>query len=367
MVCCCCMFLLLATSCKKDEDPRFQVSSTSINSDAYTGGGTLKALYSTDAGNNYTEELPTGLLAGSIVLVKINNGTEDLTADNFSFDWSGSSVVPAVTDGAIASFTIASSALTIEVTVADIVDLMGVKSDTGGLYRIDRGTGDTTLVGSITLAGAALPKLRGMVYNYNDNTLYTSATADGSGKLYSLNPATLEATTINENPGDDWYGISDLLITADNTILSNLWYKNATESGLAYFTTAGVTTNVGDRILFNPSICCGKALVYGASESELITTADNLEVYSSTLAGALTLLTTAVPEGFAAGAALSQIKNLVKDTDGKIYAIAFDDTNDTTYLAELIIEESKLIFIKQLGTNKSNGFNALCWVPRHAL
>ncbi len=362
----CLLFLLFTTSCKKEEDPRFSVVSTEINNDLYSGGGTLMALYSVDGGTTFTETMPTGLLSGSTLLVKINNGTEDLTAEYFTFDWNKSSVAPSVTDGALANFTIASDGLSIAVAVADVLDLVCVNSLSGGIFSLDLTTGDTTRVGIIKENGLPLNNIRGLVFNYNDSSLYASAQEKGSGKLYTIDPATLFAFSINNNPFDNWYGIADLLITEKNQILANLWYKDPTESGLALFDTDGTITTLSDRILFDTDICCGKGMVFGSSQSEILIANYELEIYSSTLNGTTNLITTLVPEGFDASATdLNYIKNMVKDSNGTIYCLVYDSSTATTWFAEIDISASKLTNIKLIGGDGKNLFHGLSWIPKH--
>ncbi len=68
-------------SCKDDEKPVFQVSEPSLESSNYTGTGTLQLLYSVDNGATFSPTLPKDLNNGTKVLVKLSNGTEDLSSD----------------------------------------------------------------------------------------------------------------------------------------------------------------------------------------------------------------------------------------------------------------------------------------------
>ncbi len=107
-----------------------------------------------------------------------------------------------------------------------------------------------------------------MVYNANDKTLYASTTADGDGVLYTINPATLEATEFNTDPDDYWYGIADLLVTSDNQILGTLWYKNPEAAGLVQFSLLGEF--IPQALFSIQDICCGMGMVFGDNDAELV-------------------------------------------------------------------------------------------------
>ncbi|RLD21153.1 MAG: hypothetical protein DRI71_09535, partial [Bacteroidetes bacterium] len=87
-------YLGVLPSCQKEVViPDFTVAETNITSVGYTMGGTLAFLYSLDDGETFSSELPP-IPIRSELMVKVNNGTDDLTADDFIFDWSASSITP---------------------------------------------------------------------------------------------------------------------------------------------------------------------------------------------------------------------------------------------------------------------------------
>lgn len=240
--------------------------------------------------------------------------------------------------------------------------LVVAERTTGKLYSVNKSSAARTELGTVTFNDIPLQQLRGMVFNPNDKKLYASSTDDNGGALYTINPETLEATSLNTDPDDDWYGVADLLVSSDNQILATLWHKNPTEVGLAKFNLTGV---MGPRVVFsNQDICCGLGMVFGDTKSELIISSYQLEIYSSDLSGTVTLLTTLVPEGF--GTTLADdlyIQNMVKD-NGKIYAIVYDETLGNTHLAEVDLDNDALIEIGQLNQGNTNRFHALMIVSK---
>lgn len=240
--------------------------------------------------------------------------------------------------------------------------LVVAERTTGKLYSVNKSSAARTELGTVTFNDVPLQQLRGMVYNPNDKKLYASSTDDGDGALYTINPQTLEATSFNSDPNDDWYGVADLLVSSDNQILATLWHKNPTEVGMGKFSLAGV---MGPKIIFsNQDLCCGLGMVFGDNKSELIISSYPLEIYSSDLSGTATLLTTLVPEGF--GTSLAEdlyVQNMVKD-NGKIYAIVYDDALGNTHLAEVDLDNDALIQIGQLNQGNTNRFHALMIVSK---
>src|SRR6187551_2297085 len=188
-------------SCKDDDEPTFSFpSSPTVDSNGYTMGGTLVFLYSVDNGVTFTATVPTGLASGAKVLVKVNNGTTDLLAEDFTFDWSGSVPAPADSSAPVAEFVITGNA-TPSVKITDKMTIVTSHRANGKFYSVNPSSGVTKEEFTPTYGGTALLSARAFVYHYKKGLFYASQNTDAGGYLYTINPATKVATRINENNG----------------------------------------------------------------------------------------------------------------------------------------------------------------------
>ena len=131
------------SSCSDDDKPRFNIPTTDIDGDAYTMGGDLRLLYSIDNGANYSATVPTNIGKDVHVLVKLNNGTTDLTTDDFDIDWTGSSPAPTVAESGEAEF-VASTNIAVQVAVTDKMTLVTSHRANGKFFTVNTTTGALT-------------------------------------------------------------------------------------------------------------------------------------------------------------------------------------------------------------------------------
>jgi hypothetical protein len=369
---------LALQSCKDDE---FQINAPTLEIAEYTGTGELQFLYSTDKGKTFSAVMPTGLSSGQTVLVKINNGTEDLLNEDYSFDWSASIPAPTTTDPYVAEFKVPDGNLSIKVKVEELWSLVTSHRKTGTFYTLNPSTGATTEEFTATFDGDPLNEVRGFVYHLKERKFYASVSSYiqnvQSGFLYSINPVTDEATRINENNGENdhdvWDALVNLAVAADDSLVA-VGDFNDEGNGIVKFGTNGkraAKTTVVD-------FCCGLGMTWGANQSEILVangwSTDNGEVKLETygLNGELKnekLITTF--EGFPGAIDLTTVwlpmKSLAKDKDGALFGLLFDEDNGVTYFVKVDMTNEKVTYISTLGDGPTNQYNTLAYVPRHSL
>lgn len=246
--------------------------------------------------------------------------------------------------------------------------LVVAERNTGKLFTINKSTAARTEIGTVTENEVALTDLRGMIYHAPSKQLIASSTNDGDGALYSIDPETLEATVINADENDDWYGVADLLITPDNQILATMWFRHPnTDAGLGFFNVDGT---LEDTVIYDhQDVCCGFGVVYGADKSTILLASRNeetLDIYESDLTGDNTLKTSLTEVDFPEGVYL-YIQNMVRD-GGKIYAIAYDSEFGDTYLATVNVQDGTITNVGQINDVESTSrFHALMVVNKGTL
>jgi hypothetical protein len=376
----CCMIAI--QSCNDDDEaPKFDIGSATINDDNYTGGGTLKLLYSTDGGTTYSETVPT-FEKGKTVMVKVNNGTTDVTADDFTFDWSGSSVAAADAADDIATFVASNEDMSIDVTVADIMTLITSHRTTGKFYSVNPENGDTTFLFKPTYDGATLNDIRAFVYHPTLNKYYVSVNSyvnqEGvqAGYLYTIDPSTKVATRINENNGNGgqyaiWDAIVNWAVDSDDSLIA-LGDFNGDGNGIVKFgTNGGRSLKTTDA-----PVCCGLGMMYDQSTSTFTVASgwntgyNEIEVMhmseDGTLNGSDWIYNfTGFPEAFPDQ--YTYIKAMAAGPDGTIYGLLFPNNLKKTYFVELDLLNKKVIYIRTLGANNANQFNNLTLIAKHRL
>lgn len=367
------LFLFIVISCGEDEVPEYKVTTVTLNDDGYFGSGELTVLFSIDDGDNYFATPPSGLISGATFNAKISNGTEDLSSTNVLITWAVSGLEVDDANGATPTFTVQNENATIEVTVADAANLYVVRRNGGQMFQVDRATGVLTSIGTITRNGNPVNGIRSMVANPNDGLLYAASTNSNGGVLYSINPSNLQATIINNNPDGNWWGVSELYVTADNLLLARLWYRNpVSNTGVGYFLTNGSFTTFNTQIIFDIGTNGGGFMYMGNSESEIYTN-DFLDVYRAdftdrNLSGntevTLDPVVTLVPQGFpATGNDLTSVQNVLSFAPGLDYCLMYEYDNQETYFASIDLEAGTVDYISLLGNSNSLRYHALSRIP----
>lgn len=254
---------------------------------------------------------------------------------------------------------------------APIVMVVAERS-TGKLFIVNSTNAARTEVAQVNLAtGEPLTNIRGMVYHSASKKIFASTTTDGGGNFYVINPKTMQAELLNSNPDDHWYGIADLLVTADNKILSTLWYKNSHTSagnkpGFQKFNTDG---SVHEYNYFSDdNLCCGLGIVFGNNNSEVLIASYPLEIHKSNLDGETELLTTLTLSGFdVEDPDQYAIQHMVKNSKGKIYATVYCWEDGLTYFAEVNLTTSTLKNIGALTIGDTNRYHGLMLISKDLL
>jgi hypothetical protein len=368
-------------SCKDDETPTFKVGSSTINDDEYTAGGSLKLLYSKDNGNTYSETL-SNFKAGDKILVKINNGTIDLTSEDFTFDWSGSAPAPVNSTSDVAEFTATSANSTINVVVADIWALITSHRTSGKFYTLDKTTGAATEAFTPTYDGATLNEVRAFVYHPTKKLYYASVNSyvnqDGlqAGFLYTIDPSTKVATRINNNDGNGgayeiWDAIVNWAVAADDSLIAVGDFNNDGNGVVKFGTDGGRSLKTAQA-----SICCGLGILYNASTSTFLfgngENTGNMEIAVETMsaAGEITNTNTITTfTGFPTDLSANSLnlKAMAKDKDGTIYGILFNSGPKTSAFVKVDLTNSTISFIKMLGVDNANQYNNLTFIAKHLL
>jgi hypothetical protein len=373
--------MLAFESCNDDSPdykvPTYNVGTTTINTDDYTGGGALKLLYSTDGGETWSESFEN-VYRGEPFMVKVNNGVEDLSADEFTFDWSGSSIQPS--GDAIATFTPVNKNINVVVKVTDVMTLVTSHRGTGKFYSLDQTTGDTTYLFKSTIDASTLNDVRGFVYHVNQDLFYasTNSCCSQNGKLFTINPDTKVATMINANDGNGgayevWDAIVNWAVGADDSLIA-VGDFNGDGNGIVKFGTDGgrsLKTAQAD-------ICCGLGMTYDATAGTLLVgngwDTDNKEIEISIVKEDGTLVGSDVInlfEGFEEEASFTDqwltLKAMAQAPDGKVYGLIFGYDLSVTYLVQIDIAAKTITNVKMIGHNNANQFNSLAFIPKHRL
>lgn len=361
-------------SCKDDEpNPRFKIETASVDESTYTGSGTLSLLYSTDGGETFTATLPEKLKKGTKVLVKVNNGTEDLSDDDFIFDWSTSSPAPTDETSGIAEFTIGSGNLKVNVELEEIMALLTNHRTTGKFYTIDPVTGDKEGSFTITSGGVDVLGIRGFLYHPKKKLYYATTSADEGGILYSIDPATSQATVIHENDGandeETWYAVANWVVASDDSLVALSEFVDG--AGIVKFGTDGSRSEKITRVDF----CCGLGVTWHTNNSLLvangwITGDGEVTLQNFALDGeGIDSQTLTNMEGFPVDISTEwlNMKALAKGKSGELYGILFTYDTRVSYFVKIDLGAEKINYISTLGEGNSNQYNTLVYIPKHLL
>lgn len=354
------------------------VNEATIDDTGYTAGGTLQLLYSIDNGATFETEKPTGIALGTTMLVKVNNGNEDLAIDKFIFDWSGSSIAPADVNTASASFTVTGS-ININVTLKDRLALVAANRRTGIFYKLDKSTGTRQELFAPRYEGDTLKGIRAFVYHYGIQQFYASEITDFGGRLFRVDRASKEAIIINENNGnnsayDIWDAIVSIAIAEDDSLLVIGDFNNDGNGMVKFGTDGGRSLSTLEM-----EICCGLGMIYDPTENANTIRVGNgwdsndgeivIDVFDLNTGGRLTSFITSRFNNFPvdiSGNTLNH-REMVKDNDGTIYAIIYDRNLDSSYLVQIDTSTYQANYISSLGTDNSNQYLALTLIPEYLL
>jgi len=363
--------LLLSLSACEDEEPRFDVLNSTIDDTEYSGGGELFLLFSTDNGSTFSEVLPVDLKRGDMILVKVNNGTSDLTGEDYLFDWSASSLASMSSTDPVAEFIVSRDDISFAVKVSDRLQLVATHNTNGKVFAIDIGTGAQTEFFTPLLEGSALTGARGFVYHRNLKRYFVTRSGSLGGALYSVNATSKVATVINANNGgpSQWDAIASLAVHEDDSLVAAI---GGTKREIAKFGATGGKSGRSKEI----TVCCGMGMIYEGNNTALI--ANNpesggevkLERVNFGAAGSQVLVGKfKTLNGFPVSLAASTLftRALAQDTDGSIYALIFSSSNQTTYLAKIDLQLGFVDYVATLGVGSSNQYFGLTFIPKHLI
>jgi hypothetical protein len=239
--------------------------------------------------------------------------------------------------------------------------------ETGVFYSLNKIDGSLSSLGSFTINGQPLTGLRDVVYNPGNATLYASSNANNpsNGKIYSIDPLTLEAAVINDNADDDWYAIPGIEILNNKILGTVYWdeYDWQAYSGLVWLNLDGSIFDIkyfdydGDNVdYFN--ICCGMGLEFGTSQNEILMSYEDRIVISD-LSGNVSQIIELTESGFPIGVVLNYVRCIEKDANGILYALDEDgvfgsinlDTGNFNYIATLTPEGGNWLALSKIPDN----------------
>lgn len=249
--------------------------------------------------------------------------------------------------------------------------MVAIESSTGILYAVDETDGSTTEIGTVMMDGSEVLNIRAMQYHTGTKMIYASSTDDGSGVLYSIEPTTLEATVINDNADDEWYGVAGMVINDDDQIMTDMWFKSSADvgygAGLAIFETSGTMSS---SVLFSlQEICCGMGMVYDDDDNVLIGSADNgFEIFRVGTSGTVNAVTSFTYSDETVDVGDLYIRSLTKDRKGNIYALVYNSDTGNTLLCSVDMDEATFTELGQVNsTSDTNAFQGLMTVKENVL
>lgn len=251
----------------------------------------------------------------------------------------------------------------------EVLKLVVVKRSSGVLYTVDKTSGALTEIMTLMYNNVPLTNLRGLVYDKATGKCFASATNTGDGILYSIDISTGVATILNDNADYNWDAIADLVIAPDGNILSVIYSNLESQSALLVFNkTTGVEgthmplLDAEDAEVWSPG-----GITYGSDNSHLIIGGEN-EIYFSNMSGAISsskvLQQTANmnPDGD------MRVMDLEKDTDGAIYAMVYEDSDNVEYIVKVNTETGVLTEITDIATgNASALYHCMALIPESKL
>ncbi len=241
---------------------------------------------------------------------------------------------------------------------------------TGVFSSINKTDGALATLGSITFNGQPLTGLRDVVYNSNNGTVYATSNANSpaDGKIYSVNPKTLEATVINDNVNEDWYAIPGIEMSNGKLLGTVNWdeYDYDEESGLVWLNLDGT---VFDRKYFtyegeSYDVSGGMGLEFGTSSNQILIS-DSRDIVVSDLNGniseviELTLIGFPIEDRLGGGPYLAYIRCIEKDSNGILYGLDQNgvfgtinlETGTFNYIDKLLPEDGDWLALSKIPKN----------------
>lgn len=363
--------MLVMQSCDEEAIPSFNIGETVINTDEYTGRP-VTLLYSLDNGVTFSPDLPADIMQGKVLLVKVNDGVEDLTKENYLFDWSASTPKPVSATSDLATFNVLDN-VSISLKLKDILVLVANNTNEGKFYSVNTTSGARIEVFTPTLNGEPMSGIRAFLHHPAKNLYYASVA--GSGLLYSIDPFTKVATQINANDGSGghavWNEVANWLVAPDDSLLS-VGDFGADGIGLVKFGTNGTRSNSTKNV----NVCCGLGLVWGADKNQVIISngADlalgEIQLDFYTTDGRIRTRQTIrdfenFPDDISDSALF--IESMAKDEDGNLFAILKDTTTGTTYFVKIFTVVGRVNYISTFSDDIGTQFSSLAFVPKHLL
>ena len=230
--------------------------------------------------------------------------------------------------------------------------------ETGTFYALDTATGALEVLGYISYNGNPLINIRGLVYDSASEMIYVSENSSGgggsrlaapiddvNGRIFSVDPLTLEATLINDNDDDDWYALPGLEMYNGRILGTVYWdyYDYNHWSGLVLLNTDG-TFYQEITLMYEGSeygFYDGMAIAYGSNANEVLISYNDDNLIRTNINGnVVEIIGLNYSPGFQEE---DHIKNLEWGNDGVLYAVTRSgdlghinpDTGDFTFIAHL--------------------------------
>jgi len=266
----------------------------------------------------------------------------------------------------------------------DVKNVMVVNDfESGKFYTIDKTTGTLTEAFTATYDGSDFVNLRAFVYHKGENKFYASTNSNDGANLFMIDPITRAAELITENsagstfartPVSSWRSISNLAVSEDDSLFAFVYYSvESSYGGFLKFATDG--TPAETAINAEGSACCGMGMIYDESNNEVITANGwnqndgtiDIEVFDSETGESKSLTTISVFEGFEEDFSDNYlaVRTMVRDNDGKIYAILYDSNSDFSYFVSIDLTNEKIEWISTLSENDDAQFIGLAFIPEN--
>lgn len=246
--------------------------------------------------------------------------------------------------------------------------LVLIKRSTGKLYTVNETNGDLTEIGAITYEGEPLTNLRCLVYDPASKKVFAGATTSGNGYLYSVNMKTGVATLLNDNSDENWDGISGLLASSGDSLISIIYSNMDGTSGscILRFNKANGNEGIHRRLgTPNDGFWSAGGIMYGANSSQLITGGDS-EIFISDLNGLISntiplVLTETINDDDTYVQALAKNEN-------SVFGIVYEYNDKNQYLVKLNTSTGELTELKLLSSGgNANFYLCLAFIPKSEL
>ena len=150
-----------------------------------------------------------------------------------------------------------------------------VERSSGDLYTIDEASWTLEKTGHITFNGDSLKGLRSLVYDPETKLAYGGMNCGSSlyGQIFKINLKTGVVTLLNDNPDDQWCGVTDMILDKDTNPMAIVWSsKLGASSLLSWDKVTGDTSTTHFPITDGVSADFWDkgGITYGSSGSEVV-------------------------------------------------------------------------------------------------